>query len=254
MHASPLRPVRTWWAALPAALALAVAAVPAAHAGTIPSGPDAHRAAPNATCTVTSTLAGTHETALQIARTAAAHGFTGDGLVVSVAVALAESSGWTRAVLVDPDCSRDRGLWQINSYWHAEVSDAQAFDPDSAARAAYRISSSGTDWTPWTTYLSGAYRTHMAAAQQAVDQVNGGSGGGTGSGTGGGSGGTGTGGGTSGGTGGACAALAAWHASTTYTGGATVTYEGHRWTARWWTQGDVPGANAQDVWTDDGAC
>lgn len=248
MHASRPKPVRIRSAAVPAALALAVvavAAVPAAHAGTIPAGPDAHRAAPGATCTVRSTLAGDHESALQIARTASGNGFSGNGLVLSVAVALAESSGWTRAVLVDPDCSRDRGLWQINSYWHGEVPDAQAFDPDGAARAAYRISSGGTDWTPWTTYVSGAYRAHMTQAQQAVSRLDGGSGNGTGSGTGGGSG---------SGTGGGCAALAAWDASTTYTGGATVSYQGHRWTARWWTQGDVPGANAQDVWTDVGAC
>ena len=34
----------------------------------------------------------------------------------------------------------------------------------------------------------------------------------------------------------------------------TVVHDGHRWSARWWTQGDVPGANAQDVWTDQGTC
>ncbi|NUR58628.1 MAG: glycoside hydrolase, partial [Catenulispora sp.] len=45
-----------------------------------------------------------------------------------------------------------------------------------------------------------------------------------------------------------------WNASTAYSGGAVVSYNGHTWTAKWWTQGDVPGANSQNVWTDNGAC
>jgi chitinase len=53
--------------------------------------------------------------------------------------------------------------------------------------------------------------------------------------------------------GGTCT-VAAWNSSTAYTGGAVVSYGGHRWTAKWWTQGDVPGNNGQNVWTDNGAC
>jgi 3D (Asp-Asp-Asp) domain-containing protein len=52
---------------------------------------------------------------------------------------------------------------------------------------------------------------------------------------------------------GACTA-APWNSSTAYNGGAIVSYNGHDWTAKWWTQGDIPGNNAQNVWTDDGAC
>jgi chitinase len=48
--------------------------------------------------------------------------------------------------------------------------------------------------------------------------------------------------------------LPAWSSSTAYTGGQQVSYGGHKWTAKWWTQGDVPGANSQNVWTDNGAC
>ncbi|MBT0773132.1 hypothetical protein KIH74_29580 [Kineosporia sp. J2-2] len=51
-----------------------------------------------------------------------------------------------------------------------------------------------------------------------------------------------------------CGGLAAWNATTAYTGGAKVTYGAHVWTAKWWTYGDTPGANAQDVWVDGGAC
>src|SRR6185369_1581459 len=47
---------------------------------------------------------------------------------------------------------------------------------------------------------------------------------------------------------------AAWNAGTAYNGGATVSYGGHKWTAKWWTQGDIPGNNGQGVWTDNGAC
>jgi chitinase len=46
----------------------------------------------------------------------------------------------------------------------------------------------------------------------------------------------------------------AWVSTTAYTGGAVVSYNGHKWTAKWWTQGDIPGNNGQNVWTDDGAC
>ncbi|HEU5332662.1 MAG TPA: carbohydrate-binding protein [Actinocrinis sp.] len=55
------------------------------------------------------------------------------------------------------------------------------------------------------------------------------------------------------GSGGSCSA-AAWVSTTAYNGGAVVSYGGHTWTAKWWTQGDIPGNNAQNVWTDNGAC
>jgi len=54
-------------------------------------------------------------------------------------------------------------------------------------------------------------------------------------------------------TGGTCTAPA-WSSGTAYTGGAVVSYGGHQWTAKWWTQGDIPGNNSQGVWTDNGAC
>jgi chitinase len=48
--------------------------------------------------------------------------------------------------------------------------------------------------------------------------------------------------------------IAAWAAGTAYNGAAVVSYGGHKWTAKWWTQGDVPGNNTQGVWADNGAC
>lgn len=51
-----------------------------------------------------------------------------------------------------------------------------------------------------------------------------------------------------------CDGVGAWDAATAYTGGAEVTYGAYEWAAKWWTQGDTPGNNGQDVWTDAGAC
>jgi chitinase len=61
------------------------------------------------------------------------------------------------------------------------------------------------------------------------------------------------GGGPTGGTGN-CAGLFAWNSTTAYTGGQSVIFNNHKWTAKWWTQGDTPGNNGQDVWTDNGPC
>jgi chitinase len=55
-------------------------------------------------------------------------------------------------------------------------------------------------------------------------------------------------------TGGPGCSAPAWNAATAYVGGQQVSYNGHLWTAKWWTQGDTPGNNAQDVWTDNGVC
>jgi chitinase len=52
--------------------------------------------------------------------------------------------------------------------------------------------------------------------------------------------------------GGTCTAPT-WNSTTAYTGGAVVSYNGHDWTAKWWTEADTPGG-AAGVWTDDGPC
>ena len=40
-----------------------------------------------------------------------------------------------------------------------------------------------------------------------------------------------------------------------YNGGAVVSYNGHKWTAKWWTQGEEPGTTGEwGVWVDNGAC
>lgn len=114
-------------------------------------------------------------TPAQVAHAAAKGGFTGDGLVKAVAVALAESGGVTTAVGVNSDKwrSRDRGLWQINDHWHPDVSDAQAFSSIGCAQAAYRISKGGRDWSPWSTWKNGAAAAQMGRARLAVAQAGG---------------------------------------------------------------------------------
>ena len=128
-----------------------------------------------ASCSPSNPRAGTQLTAAQIAVYGKNAGFSQSDDVTAVAVSEAESSGWTNAVNVNGDshCSRDRGLWQINDYWHPEVTDAEAFDPTSAAQAAYRISGQGTDWTAWSTYNGGAYQQFLNEAEQAVEAAYG---------------------------------------------------------------------------------
>ena len=50
---------------------------------------------------------------------------------------------------------------------------------------------------------------------------------------------------------GACAS--AWNATTVYVGGNEASYNGHNWTAQYWTEGNTPGS-AGGPWTDDGPC
>ncbi len=45
----------------------------------------------------------------------------------------------------------------------------------------------------------------------------------------------------------------AWNSTAIYVNGNQVSYNGHLWQAKWWTQGDIPGGPA-GVWTDLGVC
>jgi hypothetical protein len=68
-------------------------------------------------------------------------------------IAMAESGGRQYATNLNGGKSTDRGYFQINSS-HGPLS---TFDAHGNARAAVLISRDGTDWTPWTTYQTGAY-------------------------------------------------------------------------------------------------
>ena len=69
-------------------------------------------------------------------------------------IATAESGGRQYATDDDGNGSVDRGYWQVNSI-HGALS---TYDPAGNARAAVELSGDGTNWSPWVTYQTGAYR------------------------------------------------------------------------------------------------
>jgi LysM repeat protein len=69
--------------------------------------------------------------------------------VMAASIAMAESSGQQFAT----GTVGERGYWQINPN-HGSLS---TYDPLGNAKAAVIISDDGTNWTPWTTFTSGAY-------------------------------------------------------------------------------------------------
>lgn len=79
---------------------------------------------------------------------------------LAASVALAESSGRPSATDYDSNGTVDRGLWQINSV-HGALS---TYEPLANARAAVVISDNGTNFSPWVTYNSGAYKTYLGAS------------------------------------------------------------------------------------------
>lgn len=86
-------------------------------------------------------------------------------IATAIAVSLAENPSLDSATDSPPnkDGSHDRGPFQINSHAHAEVPDSCAHELACSAQAAYKISNGYKNWTPWTTYKTGAYRAHLNA-------------------------------------------------------------------------------------------
>ena len=108
-------------------------------------------------------------------------------IVVAVAVALAESGCQYHVYLCNPSLAQgyyppvscpagtgsyDRGLWQINSHYHSEVSDACAFQVQCNTAAAFLLSSKGRNWSAWVPYNSGAWASYISLAEQAVYGVS----------------------------------------------------------------------------------
>lgn len=77
---------------------------------------------------------------------------------IAAAVALAESGGNASASNTNTNGSIDRGLWQINSV-HGNLS---TFDVTGNVKAAISISNNGTNWSPWVTFVSGAYKKFLS--------------------------------------------------------------------------------------------
>lgn len=97
-------------------------------------------------------------------------GFKDDGtLRNALAVVFAESGARcdARNTAGNRPPSTDRGLFQINSHWHPEVTDSCAYDCLCNAKEAYRISHGGTNWHPWATWPAAAHR-HYPDADRAI--------------------------------------------------------------------------------------
>lgn len=70
----------------------------------------------------------------------------------AASIMLAESGGDPlayRDASKNPRGGNDRGLWQINSKAHPDVSDQAAFDPNTATDIAYVLSAAFTSWGAW---------------------------------------------------------------------------------------------------------
>jgi Lysozyme like domain len=111
----------------------------------------------------------------QIAQYAANAGFTGQDLITAVAVALAESGGDPNAYNPEtaanaPSGKGSYGLWQIYLNMHPEFAGQNLYDPATNAAAAFAVyMAAGGTFTPWSTYLGGAYLAQLDAAQGAVN-------------------------------------------------------------------------------------
>jgi hypothetical protein len=86
---------------------------------------------------------------------------------------VAESDGDAHATLHDKDQwqSRDRGLWQINDHWHPDVSDSCAYNKTCNAQNAYIISSSGTNFSLWTTFQQKMYVKFLDIAEKGCKKI-----------------------------------------------------------------------------------
>lgn len=98
-----------------------------------------------------------------------ARGATPQQADIGAAIAEAESGGRTEA---HGDLSLPQGQgqypgslgpWQIYGAAHPAVSAACAQDPGCAADQAKAISSGFTNWNPWTTFKTGAYRQFLTS-------------------------------------------------------------------------------------------
>jgi hypothetical protein len=123
----------------------------------------------------------TQRTASEMYRDLRAAGFSRASAIIMVAIGLGESGGNDDAVgdvgLEDSTWGPSVGIYQVRTEKGATGSggdrDIAALmgDEGRQAKAAYDISSHGTDFTPWTVFTTGAYQEHLAQAQAAADSA-----------------------------------------------------------------------------------
>lgn len=111
----------------------------------------------------------------QIAMYAQSAGLPADRAKIAAAIAMAESGGEPTAHnQVPPDDSY--GLWQINMIGdmgparrkqYGINNNTDLYDPAINAQAMAKISNKGADFSPWSTYGSGAYKKFNGGAADA---------------------------------------------------------------------------------------
>ena len=103
---------------------------------------------------------------------AAGVGCAGERIALATAIAKAESSfrPWITNTIGNAH-GEDRGLFQLNDYWHSEVSDACAFSASCNTRAAIRISKGSTKWSEWWTYNNGKHLQYMSSSRAAEASI-----------------------------------------------------------------------------------
>jgi hypothetical protein len=103
---------------------------------------------------------------------AAQAGFAPDKAPLMAAIAMGESRGNPAAHNNNPATRDDSyGLTQINALAHGPVA-REALDPKRAFELAYGISKGGTDFSPWSVYKSGAYRSYLPAGGTGQDRTS----------------------------------------------------------------------------------
>ena len=113
-----------------------------------------------------------------VAQAAYDAGFRGERLVLSIAVAKAESGYKPKAHLRNgptkgcPNGSTDRGIWEINDCYHPKVSNACAYDVACNAKAAFKISNGGKNWKPWSSFNAGKHLPFISEARNLAAGVS----------------------------------------------------------------------------------
>ncbi len=105
-------------------------------------------------------------------------GFTGNGLKMAYAIAMAESSGNAKAHNGNSNTGDNSyGLFQINMLGamgperlkqYGLSSNSALFDPLTNAKVAYKMSNGGKNWGPWSTYGNGAYKKYYGGSGASV--------------------------------------------------------------------------------------
>jgi hypothetical protein len=121
------------------------------------------------------------EKAILAARAAYQAGFRGLALQTAVAIAGAES-GFNPLATGDVDLQDQKwgpsaGLWQIRSLKPHYLSldpyrdINHLYDPLFNAKAAWKISSGGSNFKPWSVYVNGRYQDFVSIASEAVKSI-----------------------------------------------------------------------------------